>query len=83
MPYYRCKMLDEDGATLFPADIVAETLDAAIRHAARILNTSNQGPSPSRRVYAFEVWSERGRLFPEPLARTRSAELLKVFGLSN
>jgi hypothetical protein len=67
MSYYRCNMLDEVGDTLFPADIVAETLDAAIRHAARILNISNQGPSPSRRVYAFEVWSDSGRLFPEPL----------------
>jgi hypothetical protein len=69
MPDFRCHMLDERGDILFPADIVAETLDAAIRHAFDILRTSNQDASSSRRVYSVEVWSESGRVFPEPLAR--------------
>jgi hypothetical protein len=67
MPNFRCNMLDENGDTLFPADIVAETLDAAIIRAAHILNTTNHGPWPVRQVYAFEVWSDSGRVFPEPL----------------
>jgi hypothetical protein len=63
MPDYHCKMLDERGNTLFPADITAESLEMAIRHATDVLHTSNQSLA-SRRVYAFEVWSGRNRLFP-------------------
>ena len=58
MHSYRCNMLDEHGHVIFPADIVAKSLDAAVRHAFRIRETSNQGGSPSRRVHAFEVWSD-------------------------
>jgi hypothetical protein len=63
LPHYRCNMLDEDGDTLPPADIVAGTLNAAIKLTARILNTSGESQSPSRLVYAFEVWSDGGRMF--------------------
>jgi hypothetical protein len=63
MPDYCCKMLDERGGVLFPSDIAAENLEAAIRHASDILRTSNQSAS-SRRVYAFEVWAGSSRLFP-------------------
>ena len=63
MADFHCKMLDERGGILLPADITAETLEAAIRHATDILRTSNQS-SASRRVYAFEVWSGTSRLFP-------------------
>ena len=66
MPEFRCKMLNERGRTLFSADITADTLDGAIRHAADVLHTSNLS-SPSRRVYAFEVWARMSRLFPPPL----------------
>jgi hypothetical protein len=66
MPEFHCKMLNERGGTLFSADITAETLDGAIRHASEVLHTSNQ-PSSPRRVYAFEVWSGTSRLFPPPL----------------
>jgi hypothetical protein len=62
MPDFRCDMLDERDHTLFPAEITAETLEAAIRHASEILHASNQ--SSSRQVYAFEVWSGVSRLFP-------------------
>jgi hypothetical protein len=55
---YHCHMLDERGEILFPADIIAETLDAAIRHAFSILHTSNESASSSERVYGFEVWRE-------------------------
>jgi hypothetical protein len=64
MPHYRCNMLDEGGNILFPADVVAESLAAAIQHAAKIRQMSNQGTSYSRRVCVFEVWSDNGRLFP-------------------
>ena len=63
MPDFRCDMLDEHGHMLFPAEIVAENLDAAIQHASAILRVSNQSSS-SRRVYSFEVWADRTRLFP-------------------
>ena len=66
MPEFRCKMLNERGSTLLSADITADTLDGAIRQAAEVLHTSNSS-SPSRRIYAFEVWSGRSRLFPPPL----------------
>ena len=63
MPDFRCIMLDERGAILFPSDITAENLDAAILHASNILHTSNQCSS-SRKVHAFEVWSGTSPLFP-------------------
>jgi hypothetical protein len=63
MPDFRCDMLDERGGILFSADITAETLEGAIRHASDVLHTSNRS-SASRRVYAFEVWSGTSRLFP-------------------
>jgi hypothetical protein len=55
---YRCHMLNERGDVLFPADIIAETLDAAIRHAFNILHTRNEGASSSEQVYGFQVWRE-------------------------
>ena len=64
MPSYRCNMLGEDGDILFPADIVAGSLSAAIQHASRIRQMSNEGASYSRQVYAFEVWSDNGQLYP-------------------
>jgi hypothetical protein len=63
MSDFRCNMLDERGYTLFPAEITAENLEAAIQHAFDILRASNQSSS-SRRVYSFEVWSGADRLFP-------------------
>jgi hypothetical protein len=75
MPDYRCQMLDERGDVLFPADIVAETLDDALRHAFDILRMSNRASSASRQVYAFEVWAGSSRLFPEPLTAGRDAHV--------
>jgi hypothetical protein len=63
MPDFRCDMLDKCGHTLFPAEIVADDLEEAIRHASDILRTSNQSSSP-RQVYSFEVWCGTSRLFP-------------------
>jgi len=63
MPEFRCDMLDEHGHTLFSADIIAEDLEGAVRHAFDILRTSNQSSS-SRQVYSFEVWRGTSRLFP-------------------
>jgi hypothetical protein len=74
MPEFRCHMLDERGAILSRTDIIAESLDLAIRHASDILHKSNQSSSPSRRVFAFEVWAGTNRLFPEqPVAKVGAA----------
>ena len=57
MPDYRCNMLDQRGDVLFPADVVAEDLETALRHAFDVLRQSNQGTPSSKRVYALEVWA--------------------------
>jgi hypothetical protein len=66
MPNFRCYMLDEHGDILLPADIVAETVSVAIRHAFEILESNNLSPVSFRQIYAFEVWNGDGRVFPEP-----------------
>jgi hypothetical protein len=66
MPDFCCKMLNERGAIVSSADIIATDLEAAIGHASALLHTSNQSGS-SRRVYSFEVWSGTSRLFPSEL----------------
>ena len=66
MPSFRCHMLDEHGDILFPEDIFAETVNAAIRRAFEILESNNLSPLSFRQVYAFEVWNGDGRVFPEP-----------------
>jgi hypothetical protein len=58
MPDFRCHMLDERGDILFPADLIAESLDAAIRDAFRILHSNNEGAARSERVCGFQVWRE-------------------------
>ena len=67
MDSYRCDMLDEHSRVIFPADIIANSPDAAIQHAAHILQLNNRDASQSRRVCAFEVWSGGGRVSPVPL----------------
>jgi hypothetical protein len=77
MPNFRCNMLDEHGDILFPADIVAETVSAAMRQAFEILESNNLGPVPLRQqVYAFEVWNGNGLVFPEPPANPTKFEEL-------
>ena len=63
MPDFCCRMLNERGAIVSSADIIATNLEAAIEQASALLHTSNQS-GPSRRVYSFEVWSGTSRLFP-------------------
>ena len=73
-------MLDEQGDIVFPRDIIAETVSAAIRHAFEILEANNLSPLPFRQVYAFEVWNGDGRVFPEPPPKpTKFAELDRRF----
>jgi hypothetical protein len=67
MPDYRCNMLDQRGGILFPADVVADDLEAALRHAFDVLRTSNQHASLSTRVYALEVWADTSKLFTREL----------------
>jgi hypothetical protein len=67
MPDFRCNMLDQRGDVLFPANVVAEDLEAALRHAFDVLRKSNQGASLSRRVYALEVWAGTSKLFTREL----------------
>lgn len=70
MPDYRCHMLDQRGNILFPSDVIAESLDAALRGAFDIFRRTNEAPSVTRRAYAFEVWAGTSRVFPEsPIAR--------------
>ena len=52
---FRCQMLDRHGDVLFPADIVAETLDIAVQQAFHIRQARNQDAAASERVYAFRV----------------------------
>jgi hypothetical protein len=59
-------MLRLHGDILLPADIVAETVSVAIRHAYEILESNNLSPVSFRQIYAFEVWNGDGRVFPEP-----------------
>jgi hypothetical protein len=66
MPNFRCHMLDEHRDILFPADIVAKSVSAAIRQAFKILESNNLRPLPFRQVHAFEVWDGGGRVFPLP-----------------
>jgi hypothetical protein len=76
MPYFRCHMLDEHGDILFPADLTVDSVEAALRHACTILEAHNQGPAPSKRVYAFEVWNGDGRVFPKPPSKPSKFEEL-------
>jgi hypothetical protein len=62
MPQYRCNMLDQRGDVLFPANVVADDLESALRHAFEVLRT-NKPSSPSRQVYALEVWAGTDKLF--------------------
>jgi hypothetical protein len=48
-------MLDQRGDVLFPADIVADDLEAALRHAFDVLRQTNQSASLSGRVYALKA----------------------------
>ena len=41
MPDYRCHMLDQRGNILFPSDVIAESLDAALRGAFDIFRRTN------------------------------------------
>ena len=76
MPNFRCYMLDEHRDILFPTDIIAETVSAAIRRAFGILESNNLSPLSFRQVYAFEVWNADGRVFPEPPLRPTKVEEL-------
>ena len=73
MPGYRCNMLDQRGDVLFPADIVAEDLASALRHAFDVLRQSNQGTPSSKQVYALEVWADEGKLFTRELGALADA----------
>jgi hypothetical protein len=74
MPDYHCYILDHRGSILFPSDIVAESLEAALRIAFDILRKTSEAPSVTRRAYAFEVWAGTSRMFPPPpLARQDDA----------
>ena len=65
MADFRCNLLDESGDILIPTNIIAASLDEALRQAFELLRASNREPSASRRVYAFEVWLGLDRLFPD------------------
>jgi hypothetical protein len=60
-------MLDQRGNVLFPADIVAQDLEAALRHAFEVFHKSNRSASLLKRVYALEVWAGPTKLFTREL----------------
>jgi hypothetical protein len=62
MPDFCCKMLNERGAIVSSADIIATDLEAAIGRASALLHTSNQS-EPSRRVYSFLITHK-----PQPIS---------------
>jgi hypothetical protein len=67
MPDFRCNMLDQRGDVLFPADVVADDWEAALRHAFDVLRKYNHESSLSKRVYALEVWAGTCRSFTREL----------------
>jgi hypothetical protein len=67
MPDYRCYMVNAEGEVLFGVNFAAETLDSAVQGAVELRRTKNENRPSSRLIYAFEVWSESNRLFPESL----------------
>ncbi len=76
MPIFRCHMLDEHGDILFSADFGAETVTVAIRQAFEILESNDLSNLPHRQVYAFDVWNDDARVFPElPPTPTKFEEL--------
>ena len=66
MPEYRCDFLDKNGHILFPAEIYAEDLEAAKRHAFGILNEKDDHGSRSRLIHptSIEIWEGDLRKFP-------------------
>jgi hypothetical protein len=44
MPFFRCVFVDEFGHTVFPADITADNLETAKRHALSYLKTPHRMP---------------------------------------
>ena len=72
MPDYRCNMLDQRGDILFPADVVADDLEAALRHAFDVLRKSNQGASLSKQVYTLEVWAGTSKVFTRKWGHERT-----------
>jgi hypothetical protein len=70
---FRCNMLDQRGDVLFPADVIADDLETALRRAFDVLRTSNQIASLSKQVYALEVWADTRKLFTRELGALSSA----------
>jgi hypothetical protein len=77
MPNFRCHMLDEHGAILFPTDLTVDSVEAALRQAFELLESNNRNPLPLRQVYAFEVWNGDRRVFPELPKPSKFKELLR------
>jgi hypothetical protein len=67
MPDYRCDVLDSQDHIIFQADIVAEGIGYAVRHAWRILRDDQQH-NPTSRSANVEVWQRGIRVFP-PMER--------------
>jgi hypothetical protein len=65
MPDFRCYMFNVEGEILFGVNLVAETLDAALRRGFELLRTKNRNRPSSRMICTFEVWSGSDRLFPQ------------------
>jgi hypothetical protein len=75
MESFRCYFLDNHDHILFPANIVAEDLEAAKRRALVLMHEPRE--KYSSMPTAIEIWQGAARLFPSP---TRAEAQLKIGG---
>jgi hypothetical protein len=63
MPDYRCYVLDEHQHILFPAEITADYLGAAVRHGLGVLYDA-QTRNRFSEAASIEIWEGDKRVFP-------------------
>jgi hypothetical protein len=61
MPGFRCFFMDERDDIVFPAEITADDLEIAKRHAFGVLE--ERAEEFSRPITALEIWQGEYRLF--------------------
>ena len=61
MPFFRCVFVDEFGHTVFPADITADNLETAKRHAFVILE--NPASDARQPLQSIEIWQGGAMVF--------------------
>jgi hypothetical protein len=64
MPEYRCYVLDRVHRIIFPIEIEAEDLGAAVRHGLKVLYEV-QTRNPYSGAENIEIWQGTVRVFPQ------------------